>query len=145
MPADCSAVSQMMQALWPDASAAEHAAEIAPILAGRPPGTLPVVILVAEGEDGTIIGFLEAGLRSHADGCDTRQPVGFIEGWFVREDHRREGVGSRLVAAAEEWARGQGCVEMASDTWIDDGVSVLSHEALGYEVVDRCVHFRKSL
>lgn len=145
MPADCSAVSQMMQALWPDASAAEHAAEIAPILAGRPPGTLPVVILVAEGEDGTIIGFLEAGLRSHADGCDTRQPVGFIEGWFVREDHRREGVGSRLVAAAEEWARGQGCVEMASDTWIDDGVSVLSHEALGYEVVDHCVHFRKAL
>lgn len=145
VPGDCSAVLRMMQALWPDGSAADHAAEIAPILAGKPPGTLPVVILVAEGEDGALIGFLEASLRSHADGCDTRRPVGFIEGWFVREDHRRKGVGSQLVAAAEDWARSQGCIEMASDTWIDDDVSVLSHEALGYEVVDRCVHFRKAL
>lgn len=138
-------MSRMMQALWPDGSAAEHAAEIAPILAEKAPGTLPLVILVAEGEDGALLGFLEAGLRSHADGCDARRPVGFIEGWFVREDQRRMGVGSQLVAAAEDWARSQGCIEMASDTWIDDDVSVLSHEALGYEVVDRCAHFRKAL
>jgi aminoglycoside 6'-N-acetyltransferase I len=103
------------------------------------------MILVAEGEDGSLTGFVEAGLRSHADGCDPQRPVGFIEGWFVQEDHRRRGVGAQLVAAPEQWARGQGCLEMASDTWLDNEMSQHAHEALGYEVVDSCIHYRKSL
>jgi aminoglycoside 6'-N-acetyltransferase I len=145
VPADLDELAHMLAALWPDASAEEHAAEIAPILAGRPPGTLPLVLLAAEGDNGTLTGFLEVGLRSHADGCDTRQPVGFIEGWFVLENHRRKGIGSQLIAAAEDWARSKGCVEMASDTWLDDEMSLQAHAALGYEVVDRCIHFRKPL
>jgi len=36
-------------------------------------------------------------------------------------------------------------VEMASDTWIDHEESQLAHAALGFDVVDRCVHFRKQL
>jgi aminoglycoside 6'-N-acetyltransferase I len=75
--------------------------------------------------------------RSHA--------VGFIEGWYIAESHRRQGAGRKLLAAAEGWARDLGCVEMASDTWIDSDVSQRAHEALGYEVVDRCVHYRKAL
>lgn len=63
-------------------------------------------------------GFLEVGLRSHADGCDPAQPVGFVEGWFVEEACRNRGIGRALMRAAEDWARGQGCVEMASDTRI---------------------------
>jgi aminoglycoside 6'-N-acetyltransferase I len=34
---------------------------------------------------------------------------------------------------------------MASDTWIDNEGSQRAHEALGYEVVDHCVHYRKRL
>jgi aminoglycoside 6'-N-acetyltransferase I len=34
---------------------------------------------------------------------------------------------------------------MASDTWIDNELSQSCHEALGFEVVDRCVHYRKGL
>jgi len=34
---------------------------------------------------------------------------------------------------------------MGSDTWIDHEDSQLAHRALGFEIVDRCVHFRKSL
>jgi aminoglycoside 6'-N-acetyltransferase I len=90
-------------------------------------------------------GFLEVGLRSHADGCDTAQPVGFVEGWFVHEAFRDRGIGKELMRTAEDWARRQGCLEMASDTWIDDERSLRSHQALGFEVVDRCVHFRKPL
>jgi len=47
------------------------------------------------------VGFLEVGLRSHADGCNPSRPVGYIEGWYVTEDHRRCGVGRNLLAKAE--------------------------------------------
>jgi len=135
----------MLVALWPTATADEHAKELTLILVGRPPVTLPLIILVAETSERTLAGFLEVDLRSHADGCDLSRPVGYVEGWYVTENHRHKGIGRMLLAAAEDWARGQGCVEIASDTWIDNEVSQRAHEALGYEVVDRCVHYRKKL
>ena len=61
------------------------------------------------------------------------------------EDHRHLGIGKKLVGAAEDWARGHRCVEMASDAIIENEVSQRAHENLGYEVVDRCVHYRKKL
>ena len=104
-----------------------------------------LAIFVAQEKGGTLAGFIEVGLRSHADGCDPAQAVGFVEGWFVHEPFRKQGVGRALLIAAEQWARAQGCREMASDTWIDHEDSQRAHEALGFEVVDRCVHYRKAL
>ena len=49
------------------------------------------------------------------------------------------------MQAAEDWARAQGCAEIASDTWLDHEDSQRAHLALGFEVVDRCVNFRKKL
>jgi aminoglycoside 6'-N-acetyltransferase I len=143
-PADAEIVARLFLALWPDGAPTEHRAEAASILAGTPTSTLPLVVFVAEA-DGVVAGFIEVGLRSHADGCDTRHPVGFIEGWYVESAHRGRGVGRALMRTAEEWARSQGCHELASDTWIDHESSQRAHEALGFEVVDRCVHFRKAL
>jgi aminoglycoside 6'-N-acetyltransferase I len=68
-----------------------------------------------------------------------------VEGWYVNGEFRGRGVGRDLMRAAEDWARAQGCREMASDTWIDNEVSQRAHEALGFEVVDRCVNYRKNL
>ena len=136
-------LARLRSSLWPNASYEEHSRELASILEGTAQLTMPLINLVAEATDGTIVGFLEADLRSHADGCDPARPVGYIEGWYVAETHRRRGIGRKLLAAAEDWARSQGCIEMASDTWIDNTVSQHAHEALGYEVVDRCVHYRK--
>ncbi len=118
--------------------------EAAAILAGTPPSTMPLVVFVAEIE-GNVVGFVEVGLRSHADGCDPLRPVGFVEGWYVEPGHRRCGVGRALLRAGEEWARSQGCKEIASDTWADNEPSQRAHEALGFEVVDRCVHYRRAL
>jgi len=144
-PADCEPLSRLRESLWPDASAEEHAKELASLLTERKNGTMPLVIFVAEAAGESLVGFLEAGLRSHADGCDPKHPVGLVEGWFVSEGYREKGTGGRLLAAAEDWARGHGCVEMASDTWIDHSLSQRVHERLGFEVVDRCVHYRKAL
>jgi aminoglycoside 6'-N-acetyltransferase I len=141
---DLPAIAEMCHLLWPDDRAEDHARWMRPALEGKPVGGMPDTVFVAEVE-GVLIGFLEATLRSHADGCDPGHPVGYLEGWYVAPEHRRRGVGAKLVAAAEEWARAQGCSEMASDTWIDSTGSQRAHEALGYEVVDRCVHYRKPL
>ena len=135
----------MRRALWPKLTAEEDKQELAATLSGKPDSTMPLSILVAEIGDGDLVGFLEVGLRSHADGCDARIPVGFVEGWFVSERHRRKGIGAKLLAAAEDWARSHGCIEMASDTWLDHDTSQFAHEALAFEVVDRCVHYRKAL
>jgi aminoglycoside 6'-N-acetyltransferase I len=147
-PAELSDYDQLLPfltALWPRSPVEEHARELTLILEGKAPVTMPLIILVAEVSNRILAGFLEVDLRSHADGCNPARPVGYIEGWYVAENHRHSGIGRKLLAAAEDWARSQGCVEVASDTWIDNDVSQRVHEALGYEVVDRCVHYRKTL
>jgi aminoglycoside 6'-N-acetyltransferase I len=143
--ADAEAVIRLRAALWPDTPLDEHARKVALVLEGKPQSTLPLAILVAVDERGEALGFVEVGLRSHADGCDATTPVGYLEGWFARPEDRRRGVGGALVDAAEAWACARGAREFDSDTWIDNKDSVRAHLALGFEVVDRCVNFRKEL
>jgi aminoglycoside 6'-N-acetyltransferase I len=138
-------LARLRAALWPESSAEEHARELVAILAGKAPGTLPLIELVAEENRGTLVGFAEVGLRSHADGCNPSYAAGYLEGWYVLGSHRGRGIGRKLLHAAEEWARSQGCVEMASDALAENELSQHAHAALGYEVVDRCVHYRKTL
>lgn len=144
---DLEQLAVMREALWPASSAEQHARELRLILGGNASLvlTMPISIFVAEENDGTLVGFVEVDLRSHADGCNPSKPVGYIEGWYVAEQHRQKGVGRKLLAVAEEWARHHNCVEIASDATIDNERSQRAHEALGYQVVDRCVHYRKDL
>lgn len=101
-------------------------------------------VFVAARSNGKLGGFLEAGVRKYADGCES-SPVGYIEGWYVDEDLRGQGVGKALASAAEDWARSQGMTEMASDTWLENEVSIQAHLKMGYEETDRLVHFAKKL
>jgi len=144
---DLDQLAGLLEALWPESSAEEHAQELRLLLSGKADVvlTMPIALLVAEASDGRLVGFVEVDLRSHADGCNPAQPVGYIEGWYVSDDYRQRGVGKKLLAEAEDWARSHGCVEMASDALVANELSQRAHEALGYEVVDRCVHYRKKL
>jgi aminoglycoside 6'-N-acetyltransferase I len=133
-------MARMRSALWPDTSADEHRAEMDEY--SMPDAKVATFVAVHHNE--TLGGFLEAGLRPYADGCHTK-PVSYIEGWYVDEDLRKQGVGGELVKAAEQWAMAQGCKEMASDCLVDNAVSFKSHLALGYEEAERLIHFRKNL
>ncbi|HEY4380950.1 MAG TPA: GNAT family N-acetyltransferase [Acidobacteriaceae bacterium] len=144
-PGDCEPLVKMQLQLWPEASADGQRQVIDSYLRDEVAGAMPALLLVAEAHDGVPIGFLEASLRSHADGCDPVRPTGYVEGWFVDEGYRSQGVGAALVRAAEDWARSHGCQEMASDVLIDNERSQKAHHALGFAEVDRCVHYRKSL
>jgi aminoglycoside 6'-N-acetyltransferase I len=138
-------LAELRALLWPEGTVEEHRHEVQKLIQSRMSGTLPAAVLVAIDASERLAGFLEVGLRSHADGCDVARPVGFVEGWFVREEMRGQGIGRQLMKAAEDWSRGHGCREIASDALVDNMESREAHNALGFEVVDLCVHFRKSL
>lgn len=137
---------RMRTALWSDDEAG-HGDDVGAFLAtGTFPWSetlLPWKVLVAERPAGDLCGFVEASIRPFAADCTTR-PVGYVEGWFVDPDVRRQGVGRRLVKAAEEWAA-HGCREMASDALLGNAVSHDARKALGFGESGRLVHFRKRL
>ena len=141
---DLEAILPLRAELWPETQFPEHLREIEAIVTGSPPSTMPLALVVAH-SGGDIIGLGEVGLRSHAEGCDTTRPCGYLEGWIVRRDHRRRGVGRALVAAAERWAADRGAAELASDTALDNRASQEAHAALGFKAIDRAVHYRKSI
>jgi len=131
--------SRMSQALDPASGSAEHEDEMRATLARS-----DAAVFFAERADGSICGYVEAGSRPYADGCDS-SPVGYVEAWYVDPDARLAGYGRALLAAAEEWARSQGYREMASDALLDNVVSFRAHLASGYTEVERVVQFRKPL
>ncbi len=131
---------EMRVRLWPDSTREQLAREQSDLLAGAATNA----VLVAVDEAGRLAGLAEVSLREWAEGCESH-PVGYLEGWWVEADQRRKGLGARLVRAAEDWARSQGCTEMASDAALGNSVSHAAHAALGYAEVGRAVLFRRDL
>jgi aminoglycoside 6'-N-acetyltransferase I len=129
----------MRRTLWDDCPVEEQEREMEEYL--REPVNR---VFLAERPEGGLCGFLEAAIHPWAVGCEQR-PVGYIEGWYVDADMQRQGVGRALVEAAEAWARSQGCLQMASDTQIENLVSQQAHRALGYEETYRLVFYKKEL
>jgi aminoglycoside 6'-N-acetyltransferase I len=125
--------------LWPDEDA------------GRPEDGIRIlhnpdaITFLARDSAGEAIGFAEATLRrDYVNGCAT-SPVGFLEGLYVREGWRRQGVAHALCRAVEAWTVACGATELASDTWLDSTESQRMHQALGFSETERVVYFRKSL
>lgn len=137
---------RMRLLLWPHHPESEFTGEIEEFLR-TPGGTARVgeACLVAERPRGQgLCGFVELAIRQVAEGCEPGR-IGYLEGWFVDADMRGCGVGGALVRAGEEWARAQGCREMASDAELENTASQSAHLALGYEIACRAVCFRKAL
>ena len=141
---DADAWLDMRARLWPDADRRELSREVQSFLAGGDDKRMLDAAFVAEDESGLIAGFLELSVRAFSDGCDSA-PVPHVEGWFVHEARRGEGIGRSLVRAAEEWSRGRGFTELASDAELENVQSQKAHRQLGFEEVDRLVKYRKRL
>lgn len=130
----------MRAALWPEGSSDEHNRDIQRMVAH--PERFIAFLAV---EDRAAIGFAEGSLRSdYVNGCET-SPVTFLEGIYVRPEHRRKGVARRLCVEIERWGKKRGCSEIASDALIDNQVSHAMHAALGFDETERVVYFRKRL
>ena len=94
---------RLRSALWPDCPLADHHVEMAEQLADEK----SFAVFVADRGNGQLAGFLEASLRRYAEGCRT-SPVGYIEGWYVDEDVRRQGVGKQTRECSRTMGIGSG-------------------------------------
>ena len=138
---DAPAWIAMRAQLWPDASAGSLAQDTSTYFASRG----RAIALLAFAGDNEAVGFAEATIRTdYVNGTDS-SPVGFLEGWYVAPAWRARGIGRALVAAVEQWTRDRGCVELASDTWLDHVDSQRAHVGCGFEETERIVYFRKRL
>lgn len=139
---DLDAWCAMRAALWPDADVYELRAEAESYLGGDRRQLAAVFICTDRSQRAA--GMLELSLRPYADGCRS-SPVPYVEAWYVVPEARGQGVGRALMAAAERWAIERGHDEMASDALMDNVPSVHAHAALGFDEVERAIHFRKAL
>ena len=130
---------RMRQGLWPDAPLEYLNFDLDELLADD-----DAAVFVASNADGRLAAFIEAGLRGYGEGCET-SPVGYIEAWYVDPHLRGQKLGRELVRIAEQWARDKGCTEMASDTWLENDISIAAHLRMGYAEAERLVHFVKRL
>lgn len=126
--------------LWDQTPEDEHRSEMLDIL--DHPDTQ--FVGVADTGTGRLAGFLEASIRPFVEDC-VSDNVGYLEGWFVDPEFRRQGIGGRLVRMAETWAGERGCTEMASDAELGNVNSVEAHVGVGYIETSRLIHFRKEL
>ena len=130
----------MRSALWPGCSLKDHKRETAEFFHD----TRNQPVWVAEAANEELAGFLEVSVRNYAEGAG-RVNVGYLEGWYVKPGFRKQGIGHALVKAAEYWATRRGFTHMASDTELDNEISLKSHLAMGYREVERGIHFLKKL
>ncbi|MBX9663610.1 MAG: GNAT family N-acetyltransferase [Novosphingobium sp.] len=130
----------LRHALWDEVSQSEHRAEAEEQLAE----TDRLLNLVAV-QGGEVVGFAEGSLRhDYVNGCET-SPVVFLEGIFVSEAARGQGLARRLCDAVADWGRSRECTEFASDALADNPDSHAFHLAAGFAETERVVYFRREI
>ena len=135
---DAPAIAVLAQKMW-DHSADELSEEFESLIESK-----DAAIFVVE-EKGVPIAFAQCQLRhDYVEGTES-SPVGYLEGIFVEETFRHQGVASRLLSACEQWAREKSCSEFASDCELSNTDSLRFHLALGFTEANRVICFTKAL
>ena len=132
------AVAGLAARMW-DHPAAELAAEFAALLDD------PEAALFTAKRKGEAVAFAQCQLRHDYVEGTASSPVGYLEGIFVDEAHRKRGLAAALLRACEAWAKEQGCAEFASDCELDNTDSLRFHLAAGFTEANRIICFTKKL
>jgi len=85
-------------------------------------------VFVAEREDGVIVGRLSVGRDPHPASAHVADL-----GLMVALDARRQGVGTRLLAAAVDWARGTGVRKLELHVFPWNHGAIALYDAFGFE------------
>lgn len=96
-------------------------------------------------KDNEAVGFAQCGMRhDYVEGTES-SPVGYLEGIFVAEKERKQGIAKELLRACQNYAREMGCSEFASDCELENEDSLKFHIAMGFEEANRIICFTKKL
>lgn len=132
---DIPVIAGLMVELWPHHSLAEMEAKLAEMMENE-----ETAFFLAEDR-----GFAQCQLRrDYVEGTDS-SPVGYLEGIYVAEECRHQGVARALLRACENWAKEKGCREFASDCELDNTQSLKFHLRVGFEEANRIICFTKKL
>jgi len=132
-------VTQLALQLWPNNEFLEMKQEYVEILDSSRDAVYVALV------DGQYIGFIQMSLRvDYVEGSHS-SPVGYIEGIYVNQSYRKQGISRKLVEAGEAWARSQGCSELASDTELANISSQQFHQKLGFTEAGRIVSYIKGI
>ena len=96
-------------------------------------------------DDDKAVGFAQCGLRhDYVEGTES-SPVGYLEGIFVEEAYRKQGLAIQLLERCDEWAKEKGCSEFASDCELDNEISRQFHLGAGFREANRIICITKKL
>jgi aminoglycoside 6'-N-acetyltransferase I len=128
--------AELCAALWPETAKEE-------LLRERALGNLPHEYLYLV--DGGAIAFMSLSLRrDYVEGTES-SPVAYLEGIYVKPEHRGKGIARELVEFAKEWALKNGCSELASDCELENKESELFHKKVGFQEANRIICFTMPL
>ena len=136
---DLPLITKLACQLWPDHTVEEMRSEFADMIVKT-----DAAFFLAYADE-TAVGFAQCQLRyDYVEGTDS-SPVGYLEGIYVAEVHRKQGVAKDLLTACETWAKSKGCTEFASDCELENTQSLQFHMKVGFEEANRIICFTKKI
>lgn len=130
---DVNELVRLAKLLWPDSK--DLADEMIEILNNN-----SEIIYLIPG-----IAFGHMAMRYDYVSGSSTSPVGYLEGIYVEEGYRKQGIASQLIHLGEQWAKDKGAKEMASDVLFDNHNSMVFHEKYGFKEVERVVCYIKEI
>lgn len=134
--------AKLAHALWPHAEYKELFNEFSRMISSE---RETCFLYREEKSDNEYFGFVQLSLRTdYVEGANS-SPVAYIEGVYVVEAYRRQGIAKLLMDAAKSWAKEMGCKELASDCELENKLSINFHKGIGFEEANRIVCFIKNI
>ena len=136
---DLPVMAKLFCKLWPHHTVDEMLTEYGVGIENR-----DIAFFLAYAEEAAI-GFAQCQLRHDYVEGTSSSPVGYLEGIYVADEYRKQGVAGALLSACENWAKAKGCTDFASDCELDNTQSLCFHLNMGFEEANRIICLTKKL
>jgi aminoglycoside 6'-N-acetyltransferase I len=137
--ADIASVTEMAGCIWHSADFNELQSQFREMIDAPD----QAILLAFINQD--ICGFAQCGLRRDYVEGTSSSPVGYLEGIYVKPAYRKKGCARELLSACENWSKGKGCNEFASDCELTNQDSLHFHLNVGFQEANRIICFTKKL
>ncbi|MBN3555461.1 GNAT family N-acetyltransferase [Fictibacillus nanhaiensis] len=132
-------LTELAIALWPDNQFSELRKEFKQLLNSEKD---KVIVYLIHAEP---IAFIHVSIRSDYVEGSRSSPTGFVEGIYVKPDHRRKGISNKLITQGESWLKTRGCKQIGSDIELSNDTSYHFHTSVGFKEANRLIAFIKDI